>query len=166
MPRVREMTPDDWPAVREVYLEGIATGVATFETQAPAWSDWDRAHLPRHRLVAVEDEADDVVLGWVACSATSSRAVYAGVVELSVYVTAAARGRGVGSALLAALIPSAEADGIWTLQSSVSALNSASIALHEKHGFRRVGVRERLGRLGDVWHDIVLLERRSAVAGT
>jgi phosphinothricin acetyltransferase len=158
------MTPADWPAVRAIYEAGIATGDATFETQAPAWDAWDDAHLPAHRLVA--RDTTGALLGWVAVSPYSRRAVYAGVVEESVYVAAAARGQGIGRALLEALIASTEAAGIWTLQAGIQAENTASLALHERVGFRRVGVRERIGR--DVtgrWRDVWLLERRSAVAG-
>ena len=162
MQQVRPMTPEDWSAVRDIFAEGIATGLATFETSPPSWEDWDRAHTVGHRLV-VHDGA--VVLGWAACSPMSSRCVYAGVLELSVYVAQAARGRGVGNALLRELISSTEADGIWTLQAGIFRTNVASLALHERHGFRRIGVRERVGRLGDEWLDVVLVERRSAVVG-
>jgi phosphinothricin acetyltransferase len=155
------MTAADWPAVRAIYEAGIATGDATFETAAPAWDVWDAAHLPGHRFVA-RDEADGV-LGWTAISPYSRRAVYAGVVEVSVYVAAAARGRGVGTALLEALIASTEAAGIWTIQAGIQAENVASLALHERMGFRRVGVRERIGRdATGRWRDVWLLERRSA----
>lgn len=160
---VRPLTADDWPAVRDIYAEGIASGEATFETTPPDWSGWDVGHVPEHRWVAVHD---DEVLGWVACSAVSSRCVYAGVLELSVYVAASARGRGVGSALMRAVIRSTEADGVWTLQAGVFPENEASLALHARHGFRVIGRRERLGRREGVWRDVVLLERRSAVVGT
>lgn len=161
-PRIhlRPMTHDDWPAVRAIYAEGIATGNATFETSAPEWPAWDAGHTPEHRFVAVDP--DGTVLGWVACSTVSDRCVYAGVLELSVYVAAAARGRGVGSALLAALVASTEAAGVWTLQTGIFPENDASLALHARHGFRVVGTRERIGRLGGTWRDTVLLERRSA----
>lgn len=163
---VRPMTPADWPAVRAIYAEGIATGDATFETSPPAWAAWDAGHTPEHRFVAVDapDAADagGAVLGWVACSPVSDRCVYAGVLELSVYVAAAARGRGVGSALLAALVTSTEAAGVWTLQTGIFPENTASLALHAKHGFRVVGTRERIGRMNGTWRDTVLLERRSA----
>jgi L-amino acid N-acyltransferase YncA len=158
--RVRPMTPADWPAVRAIYAEGIATGNATFETSAPEWPGWDAGHTPEHRFVAVD--ADGAVLGWVACSPVSDRCVYAGVLELSVYVAAGARGRGVGSALLAALVASTEAAGVWTLQTGIFPENEASLALHARHGFRVVGTRERIGRMNGVWRDTVLLERRSA----
>lgn len=159
---VRPLTADDWPAVRDIYAEGIASGEATFETTPPTWADWDAGHVPEHRWVATRD---GTVLGWVACSAVSSRCVYAGVLELSVYVAAAARGRGVGSALMAAVVSSTEADGVWTLQAGVFPENEASLALHSRHGFRVIGRRERLGRREGVWRDVVLLERRSAVVG-
>lgn len=157
---IRPMTAADWPGVRDVYLEGIATGNATFETDAPAWEAWDAAHTPEHRFVAVA-EGPGTVLGWLACSPTSDRCVYAGVLELSVYVAAAARGRGIGSSLLALAIVSTEAAGVWTLQTGIFPENEASVALHTRHGFRVVGRRERLGRMGDVWRDVLLLERRS-----
>lgn len=157
---VRPMTPADWPEVRAIYAEGIATGDATFETSAPEWAAWDAGHTAEHRFVAVD--ADGVVLGWVACSPVSDRCVYAGVLELSVYVAAAARGRGVGSALLAALVASTEAAGVWTLQTGIFPENAASLALHARHGFRVVGTRERIGRMNGTWRDTVLLERRSA----
>lgn len=168
------MTADHAAGVLAVYAEGIATGDATFETEVPAWAQWDAARLPDHRLVAVHrappGEAPsvpepDVVLGWVAVSRVSPRAAYAGVVEHSVYVAGAARGRGVGTALVRRLVDSCDAAGIWTIQSGVLAENTASLALHERLGFRRVGVRERIGRRDGRWRDVVLLERRSAVAG-
>ena len=161
--RIDPMTPDDWPQVRAIYLEGIATGNATFETDAPSWDDWDRAHVAEPRLVA--RDTDGPVLGWVAVTPVSGRCVYAGVADLSVYVSAAARGRGVGRALLQALIDSSERTGIWTLQAGIFPENAPSIAIHEACGFRRVGLRERIGRLNGVWRDVVLLERRSNVVG-
>ena len=170
---VRPMAAADWPAVRAIYLEGIASGNATFETSAPEWAAWDAAHVAEHRFVAVAGEGERVgegetegagdVVGWVACSRTSDRCVYAGVLELSVYVAERARGRGVGSALLRALVASTEAAGVWTLQTGIFPENEASVALHTRHGFRVVGRRERLGRMGDVWRDVLLLERRSPV---
>lgn len=157
------MAADDWDAVRSIYLEGVATGDATFETQAPTWEAWDAAHVPAHRWVAVDD--DGTVLGWAACTAVSGRCVYAGVLELSVYVAQAARRRGVGSVLMRALVDSTEADGVWTLQAGVFPENTPSLALHERHGFRELGRRERVGKMNGVWRDVVLLERRSTVAG-
>jgi phosphinothricin acetyltransferase len=162
--RVEPMTPDDWPAVRAIYEQGIATGVATFETQVPSWEAWDAGHRAELRLVA--REASGRVLGWVAVSSYSRRAVYAGVVEESVYVAEDARGRGVGRALLERLIGDTEAAGIWTIQAGIQAANVASLALHEGVGFRRVGVRERIGRDRDgLWCDVVLMERRSHAVG-
>jgi L-amino acid N-acyltransferase YncA len=156
---VASMRPEHAEQVLAVYQLGIDEGDATFETSAPTWEAFDRSHLPAHRFVALDGEWQ--VLGWVAAVPVSERCVYAGVVENSVYVRPAARGRGVGTALLAALIASTEAAGIWTIQSGVFPENSASLALHERAGFRRVGTRERLGRSHGRWRDVVLLERRS-----
>jgi L-amino acid N-acyltransferase YncA len=159
---IGEMEAADWPRVRNIYLEGIATGDATFQTAAPAWEEWNAKHHPRPRLLArVEGET----AGWAALSPVSERAAYAGVAEVSVYVSAAHRGRGAGRALLRALVTASEAAGIWTLQAGIFPENAASLGLHEACGFRRVGVRERIGRLGGAWRDVVLLERRSAVVG-
>jgi phosphinothricin acetyltransferase len=156
------MRPEDWPAVRGIYEQGIATGDATFETQAPTWEDWDAGYLTECRLVARDG---DRVMGWAALSAVSHRAVYRGVAELSVYVAADRRGRGVGRALLKRLIEDSEAAGIWTLQTGVFPENEASLALHRSCGFRVVGVQERIGQQAGHWRDVVLLERRSAVTG-
>jgi len=160
VPNIRDLTAADWRAVRAIYAEGIATGNATFETEPPTWAGWDAAKLPGHRFVAVDG---GTVLGWAAVSPTSSRCVYAGVVENSVYVGAAARGRGVGRALLEALIRSTEEAGIWTIETGIFPENTASLALHMAVGFREVGIRERLGRLHGRWRDVVFLERRSAI---
>jgi L-amino acid N-acyltransferase YncA len=167
------MPPQLWPAVREIYSQGIATGNATFETELPDWEKWDGSHRKDCRLVALEPFDEDFgdvlipgdkirVLGWAALSPVSARRVYAGVAEVSVYVAAAARGRGMGRALLRALILESEINGIWTLQAGIFPENVGSIALHKSCGFRKVGVRRRIGRLGDVWRDVMLLERRSA----
>lgn len=153
------MRPDDWPAVRVIYQEGIATGNATFETDVPSWEEWDAAHLPDHRLVA---RRGDETVGWAAVVPVSDRCAYAGVAEHSVYVAAAARGRGVGRQLLEALVASTEDSGIWTLQSGIFPENSVSLRLHEACGFRIVGIRERLGQLQGQWRDVVLMERRRA----
>ena len=160
---IEPMRPEDWPAVRAIYLEGIATGNATFEQSAPEWEKWDAVHLPDARIVARSDAGD--VLGWAALSGVSSRCVYAGVAEVSLYITERARGRGVGRQLMARLIADSEAQGIWTLQAGIFPENAASIALHERAGFRIVGRRERLGQMNGRWRDVVLMERRSAVTG-
>ncbi|MEU7951915.1 N-acetyltransferase family protein [Micromonospora chalcea] len=146
-------------AVLEIYRLGIAEGNATFETEPPDWARFTATRLPGHRWVALDENGD--VLGWVACSAVSERCVYAGVVEHSVYVHPRGRGRGVGRALLEALIASTEAGGIWTIQSGVFPENTASLALHATCGFRVVGTRERLGRHFGAWRDVTLIERRS-----
>jgi L-amino acid N-acyltransferase YncA len=162
---IRPMLPADAPRVLAIYQAGLDTGLASFETAAPAWDAFDAARLPGHRHVAA-DAATGEVLGWVAASAVSSRAVYAGVIEHSVYVHPGRHRRGIGAALLGVLIRSTEEAGIWTIQSSVFPENAASLALHERAGFRVVGVRERVGRHHGRWRDTVLIERRSAVAGT
>jgi len=156
------MLPGDWPAVAAIYAEGIATGHATLETAVPAYEVWDAARLADPRLVA---RANGVVLGWSALVPYSRRDVYRGVAEEMIYVAERARGQGIGGGLLRALIEAAERAGIWTLQASIFPENEASIALHERCGFRVVGTRERLGKLGETWRDIVLMERRSAVVG-
>lgn len=158
---VRPMTSDDADRVLAIYQAGLDCGDASFETTGPTWTAFDEAKLPDHRLVAVG--ADDIVVGWVAVSSTSSRAVYAGVVEHSVYVDPAAQGRGVARLLLNALIASTEAAGIWTIQSGVFPENTASLALHQRAGFRIIGTRERVGRHHGRWRDVVLLERCSPV---
>lgn len=160
--RVERMTASDWSEVRAIYLEGIATGNATFEAEAPTWEGWDASHLEACRLVARSGER---IVGWAALSPVSRRAVYAGVAELSVYVAEAARGKGVGRLLLKALVHESERAGFWTLQAGVFPENTASVALCECCGFRQVGVRRRLGRMGDRWRDVVLLERRSDIVG-
>jgi phosphinothricin acetyltransferase len=154
---IRPLASDDWPAVERIYAEGIATGLATFETSTPSWSEFDATHLADHRFVATEDGE---VVGWIAVAATSRRDCYAGVVEHSVYVAERARGRGVGRALLEALVASTDAAGIWTIQTSIFPENAASVALHERIGFRVVGRRERIARLDGIWRDTILLERR------
>jgi L-amino acid N-acyltransferase YncA len=157
---LRVLTEDDWTAVAEIYWDGMRDGLATFETEVPSWEDWDAAHLADHRLVA---EILDEVVGWAALSPASSRRCYAGVAENSVYVARAARGRGVGRMLLEGLIAGAEAAGIWTIQTSIFPENRASLALHERCGFRVVGIRERIGRRDGIWRDTIVLERRSGV---
>ncbi len=154
---VRALDPDDYPAVAAVFAEGIATGLATFETAAPTWEEWDAGHFRDHRFVA---ELDGEVVGWVAVVPYSRRAVYRGVGEESVYIAERARGRGVGRALLEAVIESAREGGLWTLQAGIFPDNLASLELHRRLGFREVGIRERIGRLNGVWRDVILLELR------
>ena len=160
--RISAMRPEDWPAVREVYGDGLTTGNATFETELPDWKKWDSSHRKDCRLVARENAA---ILGWASLSKVSGRRVYAGVAEVSVYVAAAARGRGVGRSLLHALVEESEHSGVWTLQAGIFPENIASLALHKSFGFREVGVRRRIGRLGNCWRDVILLERRSSRVG-
>ena len=163
-PGIRELIADDWPEVREIYEAGIRSGHATFETTAPPWPEWDADHRPDCRLVAEGD--DGAVVGWAALSPVSSRCVYGGVAEVSVYLAPAARGQGLGRRLLAALVAASEAAGVWTLEAGIFPENDASLAIHMQCGFRLVGVREGLGRMGDTWRDVALLERRSEAVGT
>lgn len=163
--RIVPMDPDHWPGVRAVYGEGIATGDATFETAVPSWEAFDGARRRDCRLVAVPGDDDARVVGWAALSPVSSRPAYAGVAEVSIYVAEAARGRGVGTRLMAALIDASEAAGVWTLQAAVFPENEATLRLHRNAGFREVGRRERIGRLDGRWRDTVLLERRSVDPG-
>jgi phosphinothricin acetyltransferase len=161
---IRAMTDADAGAVLAIYQAGIETGHATFETAAPDWAGFCAGRLPQHRLVAVDPDTG-AVLGWAALSPVSDRCAYAGVAENAVYVHPDARGRGIGEALLRALVGSAERAGIWTVQTGVFPENAASLALHGKAGFRVVGLRERLGRRHGLWRDVLLLERRSPVVG-
>ena len=162
---IDQMRASDWEQVRAIYLEGIRTGDATFETEAPSWERWDEAHLPFARLVMRDLVRHDgeQVLGWAALSPVSKREVYRGVAEVTVYVAEAARGRGIGRALLEALIEESERNGIWTLQASIFPENTASVELHRRCGFREVGRRERIARLHGIWRDTLLFERRSVV---
>jgi L-amino acid N-acyltransferase YncA len=157
---LRPLQPDDWDAVAEIYWDGMRDGLATFQTEVPSWAEWDAAHLPGHRLVA--DLLGEVV-GWAALSPASRRRCYAGVVEDSIYVACGARGLGIGRALLDALVAGSEAAGIWTIQTSIFPENRASLALHERCGFRVVGTRERIAKRDGIWRDTVFLERRSGV---
>lgn len=161
--RIAPLTSRDADEVIRIYQLGIDGRLATFETEAPTWAEFDASRLPRHRFVALDDHG--VVLGWVAVTPVSSRQAYAGVVEHSVYVDPAARGRGVGGALLDAVIASTEAAGIWTIQSGIFPENAASLALHRRAGFREVGVRRRIAQLDGRWRDVVLVERRSLLVG-
>jgi L-amino acid N-acyltransferase YncA len=156
---VRPLTPDDWPDVARIYAAGIATGNATFETEVPTWERWDAAHLIDHRFVAA---VNGTVIGWIALTAYSDRCCYEGVADLSVYVSPETQGRGVGRLLVESVVASSERSGIWTLQAGVMAENTASLALHQRCGFRIVGTRERIGALNGEWRNVVLLERRSS----
>lgn len=155
---IGKMRRTDWNQVRRIYLEGISTGQATFETEAPGWEQWNAGHVEQCRLVA---RAGAVVRGWAALAPVSGRPVYRGVAEVSVYVAENFRGRGIGRALLEALVGCSEEHGFWTLQAGILAENVSSRALHERCGFREVGRRERIGKLDGAWRDVVLLERRS-----
>ena len=152
----------DWSQIRSIYLEGITTGQATFETGVPAWEKWHAEHLVQGRLVV---RSGEIVIGWAALSPVSGRCVYAGVAEVSIYIGEKYRGQGVGQALLAALIAVSEQMDLWTLQAGIFPENKASLALHKKAGFREVGRRERIGQLNGVWRDVMLLERRSKTVG-
>jgi L-amino acid N-acyltransferase YncA len=160
--RITPMRPEDWLSVREIYGEGIATGHATFETELPNWEKWDSGHRTDCRLVVRDQQK---VVGFAALSPVSGRRVYAGLAEVSVYVAAAARGQGLGKLLLQALIEESERCGVWTLQAGIFPENTASIALHKSSGFREVGVRRRVGKMKNVWRDVLLLERRSSRVG-
>lgn len=158
------MGAEDWPAVARIYRAGIDTGNATFESEVPSWERWRAARLAEPCLVARNGAGETV--GWAALTSASSRAVYAGVAEVSIYVAPEHAGRGVGGVLLRALIDASERAGVWTLKAGIFPENSASIAVHERCGFRRVGTHERVGRMPDGrWRDVVLYERRSGVVG-
>lgn len=159
---IRPMTPEDWDDVAEIYRQGIRTGVATFETNVPTWTQWNDSHLADCRFIL---ENKGRIAGYSALTPVSSRCVYRGVAEVSIYVAASARGQGVGRALLAHLIPASEQSNLWTLQASIMAANERSIKLHTFCGFRQVGYRERIGEINGIWHDVVLMERRSQTVG-
>ena len=152
------MTAEDWPAVSDIYEEGMATGNATFQSSAPTWAAFDAGHIQDCRLVATEGTR---VIGWAALSPVSSRKIYAGVAEVSVYVAAAERGRSVGRLLLEELIKESERKGFWTLQAGIFPENAPSVAIHQRCGFRIVGTRERIGEMNGQWRDVLLMERRS-----
>jgi phosphinothricin acetyltransferase len=160
---IDDMKPDDWPAVSEIYLDGIATGDATFETSVPEWKAWDADHRHDCRLVA---RPGNRVVGWAALSPVSDRCVYGGVGEVSVYVRFEDAGRGIGKALLGNLIERSESQGLWTLQAGIFPENTPSVALHLNHGFRQIGRRVRIGQINGVWRDVLLFERRSRLVGT
>ncbi len=159
---ILNLTPDHYTSVAEIYREGIATGNATFQTDAPAWDEWDKSHLPHSRIVAIDK---DEVVGWAALTPVSGRCVYAGVAEVSVYIRARQRGKGLGTQLLQRLITDSETNDIWTLQAGIFPENLPSIKIHERLGFRRIGYRERIGQMNGKWRDTVLLEKRSKVVG-
>jgi phosphinothricin acetyltransferase len=162
MTAIRPLLPSDWASVRDIYQEGIATGNASFSSAMPEWDEWDQSHVKSGRLAATENEE---ILGWAALTAISDRCVYAGVAEVSIYVTKNARGKGIGKQLLRALIDESEKNNFWTLESRIFPENQASITIHEECGFRIVGSRERIGQMDGVWRDILLLERRSVKVG-
>lgn len=160
--QIENMQEEDWEQVRSIYLEGIASGHATFETEAPSWERWSSGHISACNLVA---RGEDQVLGWAALSPVSGRCVYAGVAEVSVYVGQKHRDNKVGQALLTSLVKRSEQEGIWTLQAGIFPENTSSLFLHKKCGFGEVGRRNRIGKMKGVWRDVVLLERRSQTVG-
>ncbi len=161
-PNIVAMTPEDWDAVARIYKEGIATNMATFEKEIPSWETWNQSHLKTGRIVA---KMKNEIAGWAALSAVSSRCVYGGVAEVSVYVSANYRGKNIGFLLLEKLIHESEKNGIWTLQSGIFPENIPSIKIHQKVGFRQIGYREKIGQLDGVWKDNLLFERRSKKVG-
>jgi len=159
---IEKLTQKYFPSVRKIYEEGIVTGNATFQTESPEWDEWNKSHLSECRLVAIDN---DVVMGWAALTPVSGRCVYAGVAEVSVYVGALHRGKGVGKFLLENLIQESESKNIWTLQAGIFPENKSSLALHQRLGFRQIGYREKIGQMKGVWRDTMLLERRSKIVG-
>ena len=161
--QITTLLPAHWDSVKKIYEEGISTGNATFQTSAPSWDEWDAAHSAKARLIVIDN---DEILGWAAITPVSGRCVYAGVGEVSVYISSQARGRGIGKHLLQALITESEKENFWTLQAGIFPENKASLAIHSACGFRIIGTRERIGKMNGVWRDTVLLERRSNKTGT
>lgn len=160
---IREMKPEDWETVAKIYKEGIDTGKATFQAEIPSFEEWDKGHMKICRLVACDG---NTILGWAVLSPTSSRCVYRGVAEVSIYIGEAYRGKGVGKNILTSLINVSEENGIWSLYSAIIRENSSSIALHKNCGFREIGIREKIAKMPNgIWHDTVLMERRSKVVG-
>lgn len=159
---IKRLRQEHYPEVAQIYLHGIRTGNATFQTDAPIWEEWTKSHLEHSRIVAVQNGR---VLGWAALTPVSGRCVYAGVAEVSVYVTDSLKGRGIGTQLLKNLIAESEKNNIWTLQAGIFPENAASLKIHENLGFRKIGLRERIGQMNGKWRDTVLLERRSTVVG-
>jgi len=159
---IQNLEPAHYSSVKRIYEEGIATGNATFQTEAPEWDEWNNSHLQHSRLVAIENGE---LLGWAALTPVSGRCVYAGVAEVSVYVSTKARGKGVGKFLLEKLIEESERNNIWTLQAGVFPENASSLKIHEASGFRKIGLREKIGKMKGIWRDTVLLEKRSKAVG-
>lgn len=159
---IQGITVENYSEVAKIYKLGLATGVASFETNVPHWESWDKKYHSFCRHSAV---IENKIVGWVALTPTSKRKVYAGVAEVSIYVDPAYAGKGIGRQLMTVLIPESEAEGIWTLQSGIFRENSASLALHQKFGFREIGYREKVAQRDGVWYDNVLMERRSRVVG-
>ncbi len=160
--KIETLTEKSWPDVARIYESGIATKNATFQTEAPDWDSWDKAHRQDCRLVAI---IDGKIVGWTALSNVSSRCVYAGVAEVSVYVDSDFRGKGIGNKLMEVLIQESEANGIWTLQAGIFPENTGSLKLHHNNGFRTIGIKERLGKMDNKWRDVAQLERRSEIVG-
>ena len=160
---IRSLNPNDWQQVREIYQEGILTENATFETQTPQWEEWDETHIKECRFAAL---VDDQIVGWAALSRVSSRCIYAGVAEVSIYVKRSEQRKSIGRALLQTIIKASEQEGYWTLQAGIFPENEASLVLFTSQGFREVGFRERISELNSVWRDVILLERRSKVVGS
>ena len=159
---IRKMRAEDWQQVSNIYQEGIDTRNATFQQEMPTWAEWDGGHLKSCRLVA---EVSHQIAGWAALSAVSKRPVYSGVAEVSVYIANAYRGQGVGTILLEKLITASENENFWTLQAGIFPENTASLKIHGKLGFRRIGYREKIGEMNGIWRDTILLERRSLIIG-
>ncbi|WP_454047508.1 N-acetyltransferase family protein [Chryseobacterium sp. Marseille-Q8038] len=159
---IKEIKKEHFPEIAEIYRQGLETGNATFETSVPLWEKWDKGKLKHSRLAAV---IDGVVVGWVALSAVSDRCVYGGVAEVSIYISNDHKGKGIGRALMSKLVEESEVNGIWTLQSGMFPENEATIVLHQRLGFRIVGFREKIGKLGDIWRDTIIMERRSKTIG-
>jgi len=159
---INHIEPEDWQEIARIYKQGIATGIATFETEVPTWKQWDDSHIKSCRLAA---RMGNQLVGWAALSAVSGRCVYGGVAEVSVYVDNESNGKGIGSQLLKSLINESKNEGFWTIQSGIFPQNIASIKLHEKMGFRKIGYREKIGKLHSIWYDNILMERRSKTIG-
>jgi L-amino acid N-acyltransferase YncA len=160
--KIQQMIKEDWEAVHEIYVEWIHTGNATFDTEPPTWEEWDKGHVKTCRLVA---QLGEQVVGWAALSQSTHKKAYRGVAEISIYVSKASSGMGVGTKILEEMVKVSEKAGFWTLQALIFPENTASIKLHLRFGFDIVGTRKRVGQLNGVWRDVVLLERRSTLVG-